>query len=47
MKAEKHVFMCRPCAEETGVKMIRSVLDKGTCQCCRKRRYGYRCEVKK
>ena len=47
MKAEKHVFMCRPCAEETGVKMIRSVLDKGTCQMCRKRRYGYLCEIKK
>lgn len=48
MKTEKHVFMCRPCAEgRDGVKILRSVLEKGTCQCCRKRRYGYLCEVEK
>ena len=47
-KNEDHVFMCRPCAEAlNGVKIQRSVIGKGTCECCKRRRYGYLCEVKK
>ena len=40
-------FICRPCMESTGAKMIRGNNNKGTCAICGKRRYGYLCEVKK
>jgi len=41
------VFLCRPCMESNGAKMIRGNNNKGTCAICGKRRYGYLCEVKK
>jgi hypothetical protein len=51
----EELFLCKPCAEEMktdkyktveDVKYIQSVNKKGTCEQCRCRRFGYRCEVK-
>ena len=49
----EELFLCKPCAEEMKkyktveeVKYIQSVTKKGTCEQCRCRRFGYRCNVK-
>lgn len=46
----KIVFMCRPCAEQLKAEgkatIHTSVKDKGTCECCKRRRFGYNCTVK-
>ena len=46
------LFLCKHCAEEmkeyktvASVEYIRPARDKGTCEQCRLRRYGYMCEV--
>lgn len=47
----KEVFMCRPCAEElkaAGKCIMHSpVKDKGDCYNCKRRRFGYSCEIVK
>ena len=46
-------FFCKPCAEKiktmktcNELKYIQSVREKGTCEQCRCRRFGYICMVK-
>ena len=53
MDEDKQIlFLCKPCAEEMkGYKTVKSVKydrpgrDKGTCELCGRRRFGYICEV--
>ena len=46
----KEILLCRPCAEqlksEGKVKIVTSVKDKQTCECCQKRRFAYLCYEK-
>ncbi len=46
----KEILLCRPCAEqlkaEGKVKIVNSVKDKQTCECCQKRRFTYLCYEK-
>lgn len=46
----KEMLLCRPCAEqlksEGKVKIVTSVKDKQTCECCGKRRFAYLCYEK-
>lgn len=48
----ENLFLCRPCAEHmkelrtvSSVHIGRPARDKGTCEQCCRRRYGYHCEV--
>ena len=47
----KEVFMCRPCAEKLKAAgrcvMHSPVKDKGECYNCKRRRFGYTCEITK
>lgn len=49
----KKMFLCKPCAEKMkklktaeDVKYIQPAKEKGTCEQCRCRRFGYICGVK-
>ena len=49
---KEQLFLCKPCAEEmknyktvASVEYIRPARDKGTCELCGRRRFGYVCEV--
>lgn len=51
---KEELFLCKPCAEEMKQGNLRTVEDvryikpgreKGTCELCRRRRFGYYCEV--
>lgn len=49
---KEQLFLCKPCAEEMkdyrtvkSVEYIRPARDKGTCELCHRRRFGYVCEV--
>lgn len=46
----KELLLCRPCAEqlkaEGKVKIVTSVKDNQTCECCQKRRFAYLCYEK-
>lgn len=53
-KHDEHekLFLCKPCAEEMkkmktveNIKYVQSVKEKGTCELCRCRRFGYICKV--
>lgn len=54
MNNEKdELFLCKPCAEEMKdyktveeIEYVRPARDKGTCEQCNRRRYGYVCNVK-
>ena len=47
-KCAGHCFVCGSCAQSCdNVKMIQRVVERGTCVLCRKKRYGYLCEVGK
>lgn len=47
-KCAAHQFVCEMCAIECdNVKKIQTVAERGTCVVCRKKRYGYLCEVGK
>lgn len=47
------LFLCKPCAEsmKNGFRTVRSIKyikpgrEKGTCELCQRRRFGYYCEV--
>lgn len=50
----EELFLCKPCAEEMkkgnfrtvkNVKYIKPGREKGTCELCQRRRFGYYCEV--
>lgn len=49
----EQMFLCKPCAESMkqgfrtvkSVKYIRAGREKGTCELCKCRRFGYYCEV--
>lgn len=53
MDEDKQIlFLCKPCAEEMkdyktvrNVRYDRPARDKGTCELCGRRRFGYICEV--
>ena len=47
-----NLFLCRPCAERMkdfvtvrSVKMVAPRKQKGTCDQCNRRRFGYDCQV--
>ena len=49
----EEMFLCKPCAEKIksfktceDVRIKTSVRDKGLCEQCNRRRYGYFCDVK-
>lgn len=49
----EELFLCKPCAEKIkdfktceDVIYVQSAKDKGTCEQCGKRRFGYICKVK-
>lgn len=49
----EELFLCKPCAEEMkdmktveSIKYVQSEKEKGTCELCRRRRFGYTCKVK-
>lgn len=48
----EELFFCKPCAEEAknyrtvkNIEYVRPARDKGTCELCGKRRFGYMCEM--
>ena len=49
----EELFLCKPCAESMkdgyrtveSIKYIKPGRDKGTCELCQRRRFGYYCEV--
>ncbi len=49
----EELFLCKPCAESMkkgfrtveDVKYIKPGREKGTCELCQRRRFGYYCEV--
>ncbi len=53
MQEYEEMFLCKPCAEKIkdfqtieDVKYVQSVKEKGTCEQCGCRRFGYLCKVK-
>ena len=53
MQEYEEMFLCKPCAEKIKdfktvekVKYVQSVTNKGTCEQCGCRRFGYICKVK-
>lgn len=47
------LFLCKPCAEKIkdfktceDVKYVQAAKNKGTCEQCNRRRFGYICKVK-
>lgn len=54
MMDEERLFLCRPCAERgkagllltiKTVELLRPAREKGSCDICARRRYGYWCAV--
>lgn len=53
MQEYDEMFLCKPCAEKMKdfktveeIKYVQTVKDKGTCEQCNCRRFGYICKVK-